>query len=115
MNQRILVVGGGKPGADPSIGSALARAEDGTTITVHSGRYEENLVLDKRVTIWAEQSGTVVVHAGQGSVLIVNGPGAQLRGLELSSADEELAAVDVHLGQVALDDCRVSGAAWVAL
>jgi hypothetical protein len=115
MNQRILTVGGGVPGGFATIGAALARAEDGSTITVHPGRYEECLVVNRRVTISAEQSGTVSVHAAQGSVLIANGSGAQLRGLELSSADEHLAAVDVHLGEVALDDCRVEGAAWVAL
>jgi Holliday junction resolvasome RuvABC ATP-dependent DNA helicase subunit len=113
MNRQILVVASGQQGAYPTIGAALARAEDGATITVHAGRYEEKLVIGKRVTISAE--GSVVVHAAEGSVLVVNGAGVQLRGLALESADAKLAAVDVYHGEVALDDCRVSGASWATI
>jgi SpoVK/Ycf46/Vps4 family AAA+-type ATPase len=113
MNRQMLVVAQDQPGALPTITAALARAEDGATITVHSGRYEENLVIGRQVTITAE--GEVEVHAYEGSVLVVNGEGAQLRGLRLSSADPRLAAVDVHRGEVALDDCRITGASWAAL
>jgi Holliday junction resolvasome RuvABC ATP-dependent DNA helicase subunit len=116
MNRQMLVVAGGQPGAFPTIGAALARAEDGAMITVHAGRYEEKLVVGKRVTISAEDgAGAVVVHAAEGSVLVVNGPGVQLRGLVLESADAKLAAVDVYRGEVALDDCRITGASWATL
>ncbi|MEU7906148.1 right-handed parallel beta-helix repeat-containing protein [Actinoplanes sp. NPDC049118] len=116
MNRQVLVVASGQPGAYPSIAAALAEATDGATIAVHQGRYEENLVLAVRVTISAADGpGTVLVHAGEGSVCVVNGAGAQLRGLTLSCADDKLAAVDVHRGEVALDDCRVLGASWATL
>ncbi|RZU53502.1 parallel beta helix pectate lyase-like protein [Krasilnikovia cinnamomea] len=116
MNRQVLVVAGGRPGAYPTIAAALARATEGATIAVHQGRYEENLVLTQRVTISAADGpGTVLVHAGAGSVCVVNGAGAQLRGLTLSCDDDQLAAVDVHHGEVALDDCRVLGASWATL
>ncbi|GAA0804884.1 right-handed parallel beta-helix repeat-containing protein [Spirilliplanes yamanashiensis] len=116
MSRQVLVVAPGRPGALPTIGAALERAEDDATVTVHEGRYEENLVVRKRVTIVAgDGPGTVVVTAAAGSVLVVNGAGAHLRGLHLTSADTEVAAVDVYQGEVALEDCRVVGASWAAI
>ena len=108
-------MGDRQPGSYPSIGSALARAEPGATINVHPGRYAEKLIAGDRVTISAVEPGTVEVHVEKGSVLVVRGEGAQLRGITLGSDDASLAAVDVYAGEVALDDCRVSGASWVTL
>ncbi|XVU28957.1 right-handed parallel beta-helix repeat-containing protein [Actinoplanes sp. CA-054009] len=115
MSRQVLVVGSRQPGAFPTIGAALARAEAGATISVHPGRYDEKLVVGVRVTISAEPGGPVEVHVDEGSVLVVHGEGAHLRGLTLSSGDPKLAAVDVYAGEVALDDCRVSGASWVTV
>ncbi|MCM4078043.1 right-handed parallel beta-helix repeat-containing protein [Paractinoplanes hotanensis] len=112
---RHLVVGGGQPGAFSTIGAALARAEAGATITVHSGRYAEKLVVGRRVTISAAGDGPVEVRVEEGSVLVVHGEGAQLRGITLASADGKLAAVDVYAGEVALDHCVIIGAAWTTL
>ena len=115
MSRHVLTVGGPEPGAFATIGAAVARAEPDATIIVHPGRYAERLVLDKRVTISAEPGGPVEVHVEEGSVLVVCGEGAQLRGVTLISDDPQLAALDVYAGEVALDDCRVTGAAWTAL
>ncbi|WP_306214860.1 right-handed parallel beta-helix repeat-containing protein [Actinoplanes sp. RD1] len=112
---QILTVGGGKPGAYPTIGAALARAEAGATITVHPGRYVEKLVVGNRITISAAEGGPVEVRVEEGSVLVVQGEGAQLRGITLASADSKLAAVDVYSGEVALDNCVISGASWATL
>jgi Holliday junction resolvasome RuvABC ATP-dependent DNA helicase subunit len=115
MSRQVLTVGGPAPGAFTTIGAAVARAERDATITVHPGRYAERLVLDKRVTITAEPGRPVEVHVEEGSVLVVRGEGAQLRGIDLISDDPQLAALDVHAGEVALDDCRITGASWTAL
>lgn len=114
MSRQVLVVGGGQPGAYSTIGAALARAEAGATITVHPGRYVEKLVVGNRITIAAE-GGPVEVRVEEGSVLVVHGEGAQLRGISLASADPKLAAVDVYSGEVALDNCTISGASWATL
>ncbi|MFR9727739.1 right-handed parallel beta-helix repeat-containing protein [Saccharopolyspora sp. MS10] len=116
MNRELLVVGGDRAGAHPTIGSALAAAGDGAMISVRPGRYEENLVVGRTVSIAAEQDGgTVEVHAATGSALVVDTDGVQLRGLRLSCSDGDTAAVDVRRGEVALDGCWVSGTAWAAL
>ncbi|MFJ8690485.1 right-handed parallel beta-helix repeat-containing protein [Micromonospora wenchangensis] len=115
MTRQVLTVGGGQPGAFATIGAAVARAEPGATITVHTGRYTEQLVVGHRITVAAAPGALVEVHAQEGSVLAVHGDGAQVRGITLSSADPKLAAVDAYAGEAALDGCRVTGAAWVTL
>jgi nitrous oxidase accessory protein NosD/Mrp family chromosome partitioning ATPase len=112
----LLVVGGDRPGAFPSIGAALAQAQPGATISVHPGRYEENLVIDRLVTLVAEDGdGTVEIFAREGSVLVANAEAVQLNGFVLTCADDKLVAVDVVRGEAALDGCRVSGASWATL
>ncbi|GID32225.1 right-handed parallel beta-helix repeat-containing protein [Paractinoplanes brasiliensis] len=115
MNRQVLTVSRQEPGAYPTIGAAVARAESGATIVVHPGQYAERLELDKRVTISAAPGGPVEVRCREGSVLVVRGEGVQLQGITLVSEDPKLAALDVYAGEVALDDCRVTGAAWTAL
>ena len=89
---------------------------DNTDDAVNYAGNPVGLLVNKSVTISAEEgSGTVEVYVGEGSVLVVNGPGAALRGLTLTSADQKLAAVDVHRGELALDDCKIVGAAWTAV
>ncbi|WKU05350.1 right-handed parallel beta-helix repeat-containing protein [Micromonospora sp. HUAS LYJ1] len=115
MNRQKLVVGRG-PDALPTIGAALARADDDATIVVRPGRYEENLTVSKRVSIVAADGpDTVEVHAVSGSVLVVGGAGVTLRHLSLSCHDESLAAVDVYHGEAAFDGCRVRGRSWTTL
>ncbi|RKT86452.1 Right handed beta helix region [Saccharopolyspora antimicrobica] len=116
MNRELLVVGGGRAGEHPTIGSALAAARDGAVISVRPGRYEENLVVDRTVSIIAEDGdGTVEVHAAEGSALVVDADGVQLRGLRLTCDDTGVAAVDVRRGEVALDGCWVAGSSWASL
>ncbi|MDX8149470.1 right-handed parallel beta-helix repeat-containing protein [Lentzea sp. BCCO 10_0061] len=116
MNRQLLVVAGDRPGAFASIGAALGSALPGAMITVAPGRYEENLVVSKLVTLSAEKgSGSVEVFARKGSVLVANAEAVQLNGFVLTCEDDELAGVDVVRGEVAFDDCRISGTSWVSV
>ncbi|MFB9909027.1 right-handed parallel beta-helix repeat-containing protein [Allokutzneria oryzae] len=116
MNRQLLVVAADRPGSFPTIGAALRNARDGAMISVMPGRYEENLVLDRMVTLTAEEGpGTVEVLVRTGSAVVVDAEAAQLSGLVLSCADGSLAALDVRRGEVALDDCRVSASSWAAV
>ena len=114
MSRELLVVGPG--GEFATIGAALARAQDGATISVRPGRYDESLIIRARVSVSAEAGeGTVEVGATRGSALVVDGAGAQLRGLTLVCADKDVAAVDVRRGEVALDGCRITGSSWTTI
>ncbi|MCE7006377.1 right-handed parallel beta-helix repeat-containing protein [Kibdelosporangium philippinense] len=116
MNRQLLVVGEDHQGAFPTIGVALDNARPGATINVQPGRYEENLVVTKLVTLTAaEGRGTVEVFARQGSVLVANAEAVQLNGLILTCDDSELAAVDVVRGEVAMDSCEAGGASWATM
>ncbi|GAA4881377.1 right-handed parallel beta-helix repeat-containing protein [Kitasatospora terrestris] len=99
-----------------TIGEALAEARSGAVISVRPGRYEENLVISKLVTITAaEARGTVRITARRGCVVQVTAEAVQLTGLILQGQDEELPAVDVPRGQAAFQDCEVVGNSWTAL
>ncbi|WP_134730628.1 right-handed parallel beta-helix repeat-containing protein [Amycolatopsis nivea] len=116
MNRQLLVVGSDRPGAFGTIGAALAQAQPGATISVHPGRYEENLVVDRMVSLVAEQgAGTVEIVANTGSVLVANAEAVQLSGFVLTGVDDQLVTVDVVRGEAALDGCRLSGTSWATL
>ena len=116
MNRQLLHVGGGRPGAYQTISAAIAAARPGAMISVAAGRYEENLRIDKVVSIAAESGpGSVEVHAATGPVLQVAAESAQLSGLRLGTTDGQQVAIDVARGEVGLDACGVAGNAWTAV
>jgi nitrous oxidase accessory protein NosD len=99
-----------------SIGQALAAATDGAVITVSPGLYCENLVAGRSVSIVAEEgAGTVELLARQGTALTVAGDGMRLLGITVRGQDPEQPVIDVPSGQLALDDCVVTGAGWAAV
>jgi Holliday junction resolvasome RuvABC ATP-dependent DNA helicase subunit len=95
------------------IGDAVAGAPEGALIVVGPGRYSENLVLSKPVTITAEDGlGTVTVIAAAGVAVTVTAASAALTGITVVSADEENPAVFAAHGQLSLTECAVQGAGW---
>src|SRR5215212_1995079 len=116
MNRQLLRVAGDRPGAFSTIGSALGSAAPGATISIAPGRYEENLVIHKLVTLTAQEGlGTVEVVARRGSVLVASAEAVQLNGLILNCDDDKVTAVDVVAGEVAFDHCEIGGGAWATL
>ncbi|MDQ2588763.1 right-handed parallel beta-helix repeat-containing protein [Saccharothrix yanglingensis] len=116
MNRQLLVVAQNRSDAYPTIGAALTDARDGAMISVLPGRYDENLVLTRMVTLSAEEGpGTVEVRAATGSVVVVDAEAVRLTGLVLTGAADDVAALDARRGEVALDGCRVSSASWAAV
>ncbi|WP_031069239.1 right-handed parallel beta-helix repeat-containing protein [Streptomyces sp. NRRL WC-3742] len=105
-----------EPGSYRTIGEAVQAARSGAVISVRPGRYEENLVLTKVVSITAEDvRGSVRISPRRGSVVQVLAEAVQLTGLILQGQDEDLPAVDVPRGQLALQDCEVVGNSWTAV
>ncbi|MFG3345744.1 right-handed parallel beta-helix repeat-containing protein [Streptomyces sp. NPDC048018] len=123
MSRHVLTVSAEAQGDRPpgggsyrTIGAALEAARSGAVISVRPGRYEENLVITKMVTITAEDPhGTVRIVPPRGTVVQVVAEAVQLTGLVLQGQDDELPAVDVPRGQAALQDCEVVGNAWTAV
>ncbi|MEV7598040.1 right-handed parallel beta-helix repeat-containing protein [Kitasatospora sp. NPDC089797] len=118
MSRHVLTVcqEQGAGGTYRTIGEALEAARPGAVISVRPGRYEENLVITKLVTIAAEDvRGTVRITPRRGCVVQVVAEAVQLTGLVLHGQDDELPAVDVPRGQAALQDCEVVGNSWTAV
>ncbi|MCX4745825.1 right-handed parallel beta-helix repeat-containing protein [Kitasatospora sp. NBC_01287] len=103
-------------GSYRTIGDALQAARSGAVISVRPGRYEENLVITKMVTITAEDvRGSVRISPRRGAVVQVVAEAVQLTGLVLHGQDDDLPTVDVPRGQLALQDCEVVGNSWTAV
>ena len=99
-----------------TIGAALESARPGAVITVRAGRYEENLVISKIVTIAADEArGSVRISPRRGVVIRVFAEAVKLSGLVLHGQDEEVAVVEIPRGQTAMDDCEVIGSSWAAV
>ncbi|WP_327176503.1 AAA family ATPase [Streptomyces sp. NBC_01335] len=118
MTRHLLVVDrdGESGGGLRTIGEALEAARNGSVISVRPGLYEENLVVGKMVTfVSADPLGVVEIAPPRGSAVQVRAEAVKFAGIRLCGADEELPAVDVLRGQVALEECEITGAAWTAL
>ncbi|GJF34289.1 hypothetical protein KNE206_69890 [Kitasatospora sp. NE20-6] len=103
-------------GSYRTIGEALKVARSGAVISVRPGRYEENLVVTKMVTITAEDArGSVRIAPRHGCVVQVVAEAVQLTGLVIQGHDDDLPAIDVPRGQAALQDCEVIGNSWTAV
>jgi Holliday junction resolvasome RuvABC ATP-dependent DNA helicase subunit len=95
------------------IGDAVAGAPEGALIVVAPGRYSENLVLSRPVTITAEDGiGTVTVLTGSGVAVSVATSSAALSGISVVSTDKDNPAVFVAQGQLSLTECSLEGTGW---
>ncbi|WP_324787460.1 right-handed parallel beta-helix repeat-containing protein [Streptomyces sp. H51] len=116
MSRQVLTVSPEGPDGFRTIGEALARARSGAVVSVAPGTYAENLTISIPVTIVAEQArGSVRIAPRRGSALVLKAEAAMLTDLVFQGRDEELPVIDAPRGQVAMQGCEVTGAAWTAL
>jgi Holliday junction resolvasome RuvABC ATP-dependent DNA helicase subunit/nitrous oxidase accessory protein NosD len=114
MTRQLMLVGADRPYR--TISEALRNAADGALISIAAGRYDEQLVIDRVVTMTPEQApGSVHVHCDKGVTVAAAADGVQLAGLVLTGADPQTPVVQVQRGELALDGCKVSGSAWAAI
>jgi hypothetical protein len=107
---RVLTVAPDRPGAYPTIGSALLEAPDGAAIAIAAGTYAETLELSGRsVTLQAEDGATVILD-GSGAdwptIRAVDGA-LTLRGLDVRAA--ESIAISVDRTTLSVEQCTVAG------
>ncbi|WP_433165221.1 right-handed parallel beta-helix repeat-containing protein [Kribbella sp. CA-247076] len=110
MSTRVLTVAPGRPGAYPTIGSALLDAPDGAAIAIADGTYAETLELSGRsVTLQAEPGATVILDgsgADRPTIRAVDGT-LTLRGLHVRAT--EGVAISVDRTALSVEQCTVSG------
>jgi hypothetical protein len=96
-------------GGHRTIAAALRQAPDGAVVSVAPGVYREQLVLDRPITLLAEEgAGSVRVIAAAGPTLTISG-GAMVRDLTFAC---DLAAVSTVLfrgGSPSLEGCTIDG------
>ncbi|MGN5632152.1 right-handed parallel beta-helix repeat-containing protein [Streptomyces sp. AC154] len=116
MSRQLLRVGSAEPDSFRTIGDALDKARTGAVIRVHPGRYPENLMVRTRVTIVADgEPGSVEICPRRGTAVVLVADAVMLTDLTLRGGSEDLPAVDVPRGQVAMDGCTVIGSGWTAV
>jgi parallel beta-helix repeat protein len=119
MTRHFVAVSSDQPNSYRSISDALAVAQDGTVITIWPGRYEENVVITKLVTLTAENGrGSVEIVSRRGNAIVCAAEAVRLSGLVITSDlsdGEDAATVEVVQGQLAMDDCETTGSGWTAV
>lgn len=110
----MITVSPSAPGGHRSIGEAVAAAPDGGVVSVGAGRYSENLVLTRPVTIAAEDGpDSVEITCEQGSAVAVAAT-VTLNGLSVHGGDPEQPAVIVGGATLTMVECGLDGKAWTA-
>jgi Holliday junction resolvasome RuvABC ATP-dependent DNA helicase subunit len=116
VNQSKIIVSQTGGGDHHTLSAALAAAGDGTLIAVLPGRYAENLVLTKMVTIVAEDGpGTVRLTTSSGPAVILAAESAALSGLVVETTDADSPAIVFEAGQLSVSECEVRAGAWTAI
>ncbi|MEU6128915.1 right-handed parallel beta-helix repeat-containing protein [Saccharopolyspora sp. NPDC047091] len=116
MSQNVIMVTQGTGQGHRSIGDAVDSASEGAVIVVGPGRYTENLVLTKAITITAEDGpGTVRIVAHKGVAVALAADSAALSGVTIDAIDGENPAVLATAGQLTLTECEVRGSGWAAI
>ncbi|MGW0435124.1 right-handed parallel beta-helix repeat-containing protein [Micromonospora sp. NPDC003197] len=91
-----------------TIGSAVRAAREGSVISVAAGVYRERLVLDRAVTIVAEENaGSVELVCAEGPALAVRFGGVTVRGLTIRGPRQG-PAVSVAAGSLALESVLIT-------
>ncbi|GAB2943609.1 right-handed parallel beta-helix repeat-containing protein [Micromonospora polyrhachis] len=91
-----------------TIGSAVRAAREGSVISVAAGVYRERLVLDRAVTIVAEEdTGSVELVCAEGPALAVRFGGVTVRGL-IIRGPRRGPAVSVTAGSLALESALIT-------
>jgi len=97
-------------GEPTTLGAALAAARPGDVIEVAAGRYRENLVIDKPVTL-VGRGEPEIVGLGKGDVVLVTADGVTIRGFAVSGSGNRMissdAGVKIAGARAHVADCRL--------
>eukprot|EP00960_Hanusia_phi_P074818 768320-Hanusia_phi.AAC.16 len=129
-NENILIVSRqtGADGHYQSIMQALRNASEGATIVIFEGRYQEEIYIDKPVTLQARQvspgeyAAVEVSNTSIRPVVICNSSNATIKGLKIrhlsqisSEGRECTRCIDIGSGALAMEDCNVKSVSGVGV
>jgi Holliday junction resolvasome RuvABC ATP-dependent DNA helicase subunit len=97
-------------GTQRTITAGIRAVADGGVVSVTPGEYRESVVLDRTVTVVAENGpDTVRLVACRGAALTVAGGAGVIRDLAVEAGSSDGPAVLVTAGTAVLDHCTVTG------
>ncbi len=80
------------PGNYPTINAAIANASDGDTITVDSGTYHENVMINKKITLLG--NGWPLISVASGTGIDISADNAIVQGFRVSDAGTGISVHD---------------------
>ena len=107
----ILYVGGSGEGNYSSITDAVFAAEDGDTIFVYNGTYEESVYISKRITIIGENAENTIIEAGiYGFGINVSCDGVTIKNFGIKNASWDKAGIILYeCNDCTIQNCRIYG------
>jgi len=120
-----LYVGGSGAGNHTTIQSAIDNASSGDTVFVYSGKYNEDLVINKTIKLIGQDMNTTIIHgtgnssgttgngnrtdyyygSGNGSVIYVNASGVVISGFTIRNGSSGYWSAGIELWDV--KDCTI--------
>ncbi len=102
-----LYVGGGGPGNYTTIQAAIDSAGPGDTVFVFSGTYNENVVLDKTISLMGESVDTTFINAGGvGDTVYLTASWANITGFTITGS--EAGGIEAGIRLHYAHNCNVS-------
>lgn len=111
----MITVSPGAPGCHRTIREAVAAAPDGGVISIAPGRYTENLVLTRPVTLAAEDGPQTVEITCDNASPVVVAATVTLHGVDVRGGDPEQPAVIIGGGTLSMVECALDATAWAAV
>jgi len=99
-----LYVGGSGPNNYTKIQDAVDNASDGDTIQVYSGIYNENIFIEKTLTLEGENKDTTIINGGKNhSTIAIFSDNVQIMGFTMTNGSWRNAVVDIYAAH-----CRIT-------
>jgi tRNA A-37 threonylcarbamoyl transferase component Bud32 len=96
-------------GDTSSLQEAISMAASGDTILISAGTYHERVVVTKRLVLWGAGLGnTVLLPDGQGPAVLIEGEGAQIRGISVEGCGS-YDGIRVTASTITIRNVQVSG------
>ncbi len=96
-------------GDTSSLQEAISMAASGDTILISAGTYHERVVVTKRLVLWGAGPGnTVLLPDGQGPAVLIDGEGAQIRGISVEGCGS-YDGIRVTASSIMIRNVQVSG------
>jgi parallel beta-helix repeat protein len=102
----IINVGSGPGNDSASIENGIIQANEGDTVYVHAGTYQEHVIVNKRINLVGEGRETTIIDAlGSGDIVRITADGVNVSGFTITGSGPISGDSGIELDNVR--DCRV--------